>query len=71
MFIEFASFISGKDVLVYDEPTSNLDSIRKDWFLNSIKFLKKRSIVIIISHDDEVIKSCDQIIQIKEVNKNA
>lgn len=66
-----ASFISGKDVLVYDEPTSNLDSIRKDWFLNSIKFLKKRSIVMIISHDDEVIKSCDQIIQIKEVNKNA
>lgn len=47
------------DVYLLDEPTSALDIGSKKILLNCISKLKKDKIVIIVSHDKEVIETCD------------
>ena len=45
-----------KEVIIFDEPTSNLDSRRVDFFCKIINILKVNKMIFIISHDNELDK---------------
>lgn len=57
------------DVLIFDEPTNELDHEKKEQFLEFILKNKKKRITIIISHDQNIEKYCDEIIVIGDKNK--
>ena len=47
-----------KEILIFDESTSNLDHKNKEKFIKTINQLSKEKTIIIISHDESVIKNC-------------
>jgi ABC-type bacteriocin/lantibiotic exporter with double-glycine peptidase domain len=47
-----------KEILIFDESTSNLDHKNKEKFIKTINQLAKEKTIIIISHDESVIKNC-------------
>lgn len=53
------------DLIVLDEPTSNLDSENTNLFIKLIKQLKEKITIIVISHDQKVLNNCDEIIFVK------
>lgn len=53
-----------RSVYIFDEPTSNLDSISKEEFYGIIEHLKKNSIVILFSHEADAEKYADITIQL-------
>lgn len=55
-----------KEILVFDESTSNLDEINKKKFIETINDLSAISTIIMISHDKDVIKNCKKQFQIKD-----
>ena len=58
------------DVLILDEPTASLDSKTKDEFVNYIQSQKKSKIIIIVSHDPEIMQVFNKHIYIDYLNKN-
>ncbi|MBS6258767.1 hypothetical protein [Holdemanella biformis] len=48
-------FLFKKDVIIFDEPTSSLDKNARDVFLKNIDDLKENHIIIIITHDIELV----------------
>ena len=52
-------------VIIFDEATNALDQNTIDQFMKTIRDLSKRSIIIIVSHSDEMINFCDKILTIK------
>jgi len=62
-----ALYRSGADVYVFDEPTNNLDSLAKAFFEEEINRLKKSSIVIVITHDEDLIETCDEAVELTAV----
>lgn len=58
-------------LIIFDEPTSSLDSINEDNIFDSIYSLRDNRIVIIISHSDKIKKFTDDIIDISNIyNEN-
>ena len=53
-------------ILLLDEPTSNLDKDSVAIFRNMLTNLKKDRIVIIVSHDNNILDCCDYIYKIEE-----
>lgn len=53
-----------RSVYIFDEPTSNLDSVSKKEFYDMIEHLKKNSIVILFSHEADAEKNADFIIEL-------
>lgn len=53
-----------RSVYIFDEPTSNLDSVSKKEFYDIIEHLKKNSIVILFSHEADAEKNADFIIEL-------
>lgn len=53
---------------IFDEPTGNLDSTSKKKFMNYIKKLAndEKKIVIVISHEADVLEYADEIIDVKD-----
>lgn len=51
-----------RSVYIFDEPTSNLDSVSKKEFYDIIEHLKQNSIVILFSHEADAEKNADFII---------
>ncbi len=49
------------DVMLLDEPTSSLDNHSEKLILDTINHLRKNKTVILITHDLELVKDCDQI----------
>ena len=49
------------DVIFFDEPTSALDNINKNFFIKQIQEIKKDKIIIIVSHDVELLEQVDNI----------
>ena len=58
------ALLSNADVLIFDEPTSALDTHSKEVFSNVINQVKVGKIVIIITHDDELVEHADEVVQI-------
>lgn len=54
-----------KDVLIFDETMSNLDSENKENILNLVKEIKSSKTIIIISHDKDSLVHCDKIYELK------
>ena len=53
-------------LLLMDEPTSALDKSTKQKILSNLKILKKKVTIICITHDHELIKISDKVINIKK-----
>ena len=51
------------DLIILDEATSSLDAITERSFIESIKNIKGKKTIIMISHKDETLSICDQIIE--------
>lgn len=57
-----------KEILIFDESTSNLDYKNKENFIKTINQLAKEKTIIIISHDESIIKNCNKKYMIKQKN---
>lgn len=57
------TLISESEILLFDEPTNNLDPERKAVFLRILNEINKT--ILIITHDNEVISSCNHVIAIQ------
>ena len=55
------------DIYVFDEPTNNLDSLSKEFFGGEIKKIKGGAIVIVITHDEDLIEACDEAVMLTAV----
>ena len=53
-------------ILIMDEPTSALDRNSEEIFLDSLKKISGSKIIIIISHKDIILNSCDRVIKINK-----
>ena len=58
------TFLKDSSVLLFDEPTSSLDILSKKYFIEKIKSISANKIVIIVTHDLELIKICNKVINI-------
>jgi len=56
------TFLKDPDVFIFDEPTSALDVNSKELFLKLLDELKKNRIIILITHDYDIIESADEVI---------
>ena len=50
------------EVLILDEPTTGLDKISENKLISSLKKLKGKISIIIISHKKEVVEICDKVL---------
>lgn len=58
------AIFSGKDFIIMDEPTANLDTARCEWLMNTLSKIKKDKIILIISHDKNMFEVYDENINI-------
>lgn len=58
------AIFSGKDFIIMDEPTANLDTARCEWLMNTLSKIKKDKIILIISHDKNMFEIFDENINI-------
>lgn len=56
------AILKDPDVLIFDEPSSALDSKTIKDFLSYLKSVKEDKIILLITHDEQVIEICDEII---------
>ncbi|MCL1935832.1 MAG: class III lanthionine synthetase LanKC [Defluviitaleaceae bacterium] len=59
------NILKNKDVLIFDEPTSNLDTNLLEWFVNMIHEIKKDKIIFIITHEKFIQNSFENVVEIK------
>ena len=57
---------AARPILLLDEPTSALDSETTFTFMKNLKILSQSKLVIICTHDKEVMAICDRIIEVKD-----
>ena len=62
------AFYARKEILLFDESTSNLDEMNKKKFIETINDLSSISTIIMISHDKDVIKNCKNNFKSKIIN---
>ena len=54
----------GSPLLVFDEPTANLDVDSIEKFQSAIKQISKEKICIVVTHDTSTITVCDNILEL-------
>lgn len=54
-----------KEVYIFDEPTANLDQQSKRSFFHLMQKIKQDKIIILISHEEDIIQYVDEVIDIK------
>ena len=59
------AFISNGDVLILDEPTSNLDTLNESHILKSIKENCEDKTIILISHRKSTTAICDKVYKLE------
>jgi ABC-type multidrug transport system fused ATPase/permease subunit len=59
---------TNKPFLALDEATSALDKLTEDKILKNLHSIKKNKVLILISHREHTIKSCDEVISLKDGN---
>lgn len=62
------AFLSKGEVLILDEPTSNLDTLNEGIILNSIKENRKDKTIILITHRKSTSSICEKVFKVS--NKN-
>ena len=59
------------EILILDEATNALDSSTENKILKGISYLKGELTIIMISHDQNSLKICDEIIDLDgKINEN-
>jgi len=58
------ALFKNSEIIIFDEPTRNLDKVNEELLLKTIKELKKNKIIILISHNKNSLKICDDLIHI-------
>jgi ATP-binding cassette subfamily F protein 3 len=56
--------LAAPQIILLDEPTNHMDYVAKDSFIDWLKVVK--SSVLVISHDRDVLKNVDRIIELKD-----
>lgn len=56
--------IHDTDLLIFDEPTSSMDSESIAMFISNLQKLKNGKIIILVSHDSKLINICDEVIKL-------
>ncbi len=59
------AFLSKGEVLILDEPTSNLDTLNEGVILNSIKENKKDKTIILITHRKSTSAVCEKVFKVQ------
>lgn len=57
-------------VIIFDEPTANLDSESVKQFAKTIQSLIKDKLCIIVTHDDSIASICDDVYRLEEKSLN-
>ena len=57
------NLLSDAKIYIFDEPTNDLDNKNAQNVIKQINKLKKNAIVIVVSHDERVMKRADQLIE--------
>lgn len=60
------AFLHGNDVLLLDEPTSNIDSLNEGIILKSLKEEKNNKTIILVSHRKSTMGICDEVIRMEQ-----
>ena len=60
------ALFKNSDIIIFDEPTRNLDIKNELRLINIIRRLKKNKIIIFISHNQNSLNICDKIIKLKK-----
>lgn len=60
------AFLHDGDLMLLDEPTSNLDSLNEAIILRSLKQQAKDKTVILVSHRKSTVRVADRIVQMKD-----
>ena len=60
------AFLRGSELILLDEPTSNVDSINEGIILKSLKAQKNKKSIIIVSHRESTMAIADRIYRVKE-----
>ena len=55
-----------KQIIIFDEPTSSLDSEAEKKIIETIKKLKENHTIIISSHKTSVIEICDKVYKVQD-----
>ncbi|MCH5341426.1 MAG: ABC transporter ATP-binding protein [Acetatifactor sp.] len=52
------------DMYIFDEPTNNLDKGSREFFINEITELSRSAMIVIATHDIEMMNACTEVIEI-------
>ncbi|MBQ7358468.1 MAG: ABC transporter ATP-binding protein [Lachnospiraceae bacterium] len=58
------TLLKDTEVVILDEPTSALDEKGIELFINLVREIKLDKIIIIISHDSQIVEACDEVVRI-------
>lgn len=58
------AFLSGSELILLDEPTSNVDSINEGIILNALKEQKNKKSIILVSHRESTMAIADRIYRV-------
>lgn len=54
--------LKSPDVMLFDEPTSALDAKSRGALIKLLNEIKRDHIVIVVTHDEEMLAACDEVI---------
>jgi len=60
------AFLRGSDLILLDEPTSNVDSINEGIILKALKEQKNKKSIILVSHRESTMAIADRIYRVKD-----
>ena len=60
------AFLKGSELILLDEPTSNVDSINEGIILNALKEQKSKKSIILVSHRESTMAIADRIYRVGE-----
>ena len=60
------AFLAGSDVILLDEPTSNVDSINEGIILTALKEQKKNKCIILVSHRESTMAIADRVYRVEK-----
>lgn len=60
------AFLSGSDLILLDEPTSNVDSINEGIILRALREQKKKKSIILVSHRESTMAIADRIYRVEK-----
>ncbi|MDE7043416.1 MAG: ATP-binding cassette domain-containing protein, partial [Acetatifactor sp.] len=61
-----SALYQGSGILLFDEPTSNLDAESIDIFLDTLDRVAADRICIVVTHDPRVLERCNQVYEVEK-----